>query len=229
MRQDLIPHYGDFINAALYDLQTIRSWLCMRWRRQFVIPAGQTSVSLNSPDGRFKEFVHSRHSVYLVGEGGALLPVDVVYEAAERKRVATFGAPTQLRVFLTWDAAEPRLNVAQAPTQDLTFRVLYYRYLPELVNDTDSNWFTEANRWPVLLTRAKYHAFSYVNDLQAAVAASDAAVNALGLAGAESVALGAGQLGKTHLPLLEANFNMLLNMLIKQEAASSGRGAVSNM
>ena len=177
LRNDL--SYDQFINSALREIQQRRSWSFMRTRQTITLPAGQTSVALPS---NFKELQNVRPCIMLaipdpsIPGAPVLKPVDVTYEQDETRRVWNWSASApSIRVFIQ-DEEDPvtfapikTINIAIAVLEDMPFVVRYYRFLPDLVNDTDTSPFID-NYPEMVELKAKVKAFNRINDPAAGTA-----------------------------------------------------------
>lgn len=174
LRNDL-GDYGLFVNAALREIQNRRSWSFMRTRATVTLLAGQTSVALPAD---YKELQNVRPAITLAIQdpavpGGAVAkPVNVVTEAQQVRSAWNFDLTMfpLMTVFINEesDLAVPgtqvkTISIAIPGTQDLVFNARYYRFLPDLVNDFDTNQFTI--QYPEMVElKAKTKAFNRIND-----------------------------------------------------------------
>lgn len=195
-RADLTPRLGDFLNAALRDIQTAHSWTRMRTSAVVTLAAGGSSVALPA---NFKELVGATNSVYR-RVSGLLQPVDVVSEAAERRRLWASGgsAPDEFRVFLGYAAEGVSLGVVRPLTEDAILEVRYYGFFDDLVDDSDTNWFLEGERWLMVLARAKQLCFEFLNDEMALRVGGQAGELVKDSAGADAGAEFAGRADASH-------------------------------
>lgn len=173
-RTDVGP-YGDLVNQAIREIQNRRSWSFMRTRTNITLPAGQTSVALPAD---YKELQNVRPAITLAIQdpavpGGAVAkPVQVVYEHQQVNFAWNFDLTmfplmsvciTEESDFTTYGTQVKTLGIVIPGTQDLVFNVRYYRFLPDLVNDSDTNQFTI--QYPELVElKAKAKAFNRIND-----------------------------------------------------------------
>jgi hypothetical protein len=173
LRNDL--SYDGFINDALREIQNRRSWSFMRTRATVTLPAGQTSVALPSD---YKELQNVRPAITLAIQdpavpGGAVAkPVNVVTESQQVRSAWNFDLTMfpLMSVFITQESDQTvpgalvnTLGIAIPGTQDLVFTVRYYRFLPDLVADGDTNQFTI--QYPEMVElKAKTKAFNRIND-----------------------------------------------------------------
>jgi hypothetical protein len=173
LRNDL--SYDTLVNAALREIQNRRSWSFMRTRAMVTLPAGQTSVALPAD---YKELQNVRPAVTLAIQdpavpGGAVAkPVNVVTESQQVRSAWNFDLTLfpLMTVFITQESSQTTpgtlintLGIVIPGTQDLVFNVRYYRFLPDLVADGDSNQFTI--QYPEMVElKAKTKAFNRIND-----------------------------------------------------------------
>lgn len=127
---ELLPTLGDFVNAALRQVQKDRSWPCMKTEEVFTIPAGASRVALPS---YFKE-LQSLDPVHVVLADGTTRPVDVAYvEQEERRRDWTVAGLAQMfRVALERDENGAWLRIADPASEAIRLRVKFYRFLADL-------------------------------------------------------------------------------------------------
>lgn len=178
-RDDLNASYGDFVNQAIREIENKRSWTQMKQTVEVTLLANTFTVNLPAD---FKEMQNVRPPVHqkLIAGGIDPLtglpisvdqivwrPVSVVYEHQEIHRIWSFGGLVgYIRMFLEKnpDGSGTSILGLEVPAiSNLTFRVKYYRYLPNLVNDTDTSPFIDA--YPqMVLDKAKEIAFDSIND-----------------------------------------------------------------
>lgn len=175
--------YADFINTGIKELEDLKSWKCMATQANVTILAGQKSVAM--PAG-FKE-LDARNTnggpvAFVLDDPnnpGAVFPVSAYFEAQELRRFFIFGGQLaisfgEMRVFLKSDKNGTTLGMVQPAVENLTFRVDYYGYLPDLVDETDVSPLAEA--YPeMVIAKAKALALASVNDVAAAGAEGFAA------------------------------------------------------
>ena len=159
-RDDL--DYAALINDALREIMQRRSWNAMRQVDEVVILKGNTSVAL---PGDFKEFTNTRPPVHQKSDAGTLLECDVwTREKVIRRNQHTVLKPlTGLQVYLDWQDGVPTLNLNDAPSEDVTFVISYFAYLPPLSDDADQNLLTR-DYAEMVIAKAKALAFEAVND-----------------------------------------------------------------
>lgn len=170
-RADREDEYPAWIDQAMREIQKDNAWCRLRTTREVQIPSGQSAVSLPSD---FNQFTRERDPVRVQGSNGTHYPCRLMTEeevislkAASIYPVTStsvLGSNIGLPVFLTYDTdTYPVLNVFVTATSDLDFIVSYYRYLPELQEDTDSNFFLQD--YPEMVkSKLKAVAFTEVND-----------------------------------------------------------------
>ena len=167
--------YRDFINEAINELQNLRSWDCMKMESDITIPQGELTV--NMPDG-FKELqpINTNGSPlsFVLNDPsnpGAVFPIDVSFQAQEIRRLWLFGGAVavwfgNMRIFLKKTAGVSFIGLQTPAPEDMTFRVDYFKYLTELVDDTDQS--PLANQYPeMVIAKAKSLALAAVNDAAA--------------------------------------------------------------
>jgi len=171
-RADLLADgmYGVFINEALREIQNRRSWSVMKNTVDIHIPNGSATVSDFPTD--FKEFQNLRPPMSIVltdpsTDSEVLKPIDVVDELQELRRVWNFGGLVwTLRVIADQNTGTTSVSIIVPAAEDLTLRMKYYRYLPLLTGDNDTNWFLQ-NFPRVVWSKAKANAFYEINDTKA--------------------------------------------------------------
>lgn len=174
-RNDLEGDYPNWVNQALLSITQDNNWNCMRTSDDFTILTGQTSVALSSD---FKGLTQKRSPVGLVdsASGGRIMPCDVRFLEDIERPNAFLSIPRSTTftrfgpdVYLHNDGNRWFLNVIDATSQDLVFRVKYFRFLPKLINDTDSNHMTET--YPEMVkAKVRSVGFEEIGDPMAATA-----------------------------------------------------------
>jgi hypothetical protein len=187
MRDDLAisPGYASFINEALTEVQRRRSWQVMKQVEFFTMPNGSSTITLayfdppaNTQPTNFKELTLQESPIHLKAQDLVLTPCDVwTMEKVLRRQArlisnsllySVYMHPDTTRrvsipVWVDWINGQPSLNILFAADSDLPFQVSYYAYLPDLVNNTDHNEFTD--RFPeMVIDKAKALAFASIND-----------------------------------------------------------------
>lgn len=176
--------YADFINQGIRELCQLRSWLCMATQTNVTIPTGQKSVAMPAD---FKE-LDARNTnggpvAFMLQDPanpGAVFPVQAYFEAEELRRFFKFGGQLavsfgEMRVFLKRDKNGTSLGMTSPALEDLTFRIDYYQFLPDLVQDTDTSPLAEL--YPeMVINKAKALALNSINDGAAAGAESIASI-----------------------------------------------------
>lgn len=174
-RADKEALYPVWINRALRKIQTDASFACMKDRQDVTISAGSTSALLPA---RFKELYPEQHPVAVVSPGlGAGIAAEIPCEVTSREdvvshrvssllpvRQASFsGSLIGYPVWIEHTASGWALNIADPASENLTFRVAHYAFLPELSADGDTNYLT-LNYPDLVENKAKAIAFMAVND-----------------------------------------------------------------
>lgn len=186
LRDDLASSYRSFINEALMEIQRRRSWQVMKQLDYFTIPNNASLVSLATNDTptatNFKELTKEKSPVHLRARDLVLTPCDVwTREKVLRRQsrlisnsilYSVYMHPDTTRrisvpVYILWTGGQPTLNILFAANGNLPFQVSYYGYLPDLVNDSDTNEFT-AHYPEMVVSKAKAIAFAAINDPVAA-------------------------------------------------------------
>lgn len=152
--------YADFINDGLREIQQLRSWKCMKHVSAVTMLNGTSSIAL--PAG-FKEFEPSVTPVFVTTDTGALAPIDVVSREQQLIRSSKFPSDSVIRAYNDWQDDVATLRISGQAEQDLVFTVSYYRFLPDLAADSDSNQFTIKYPWMVI-NKAKALALASIND-----------------------------------------------------------------
>jgi len=165
-RSDLANNYGEFVNGGIRTVEDDRSWGCMRTESNVTILNGTSSIALPA---RFKELQKPRGSVNVVLADGSLRPVEVVTEEEDLYRFwsvdATLSPDFRVNLKLNGIGNGGTLNLLGVASENLTFRLKFYQYLPDLSADSDHNWFTD-EQWEMVLAAAKFTAFELINDSQ---------------------------------------------------------------
>lgn len=167
--------YADFINTGIKELCDLKSWDCMSTQTTVTIPTGQKSIALPAAMKELDARNTNGGPVAFVLDDpenpGAVYPVSAYFEAEELRRFFKFGGQLaisfgEMRVFLKKDHTGYSLGMAAPALEDLTFRVDYYGYLPDLVEDTDVS--PLANEYPeMVIAKAKSLALASINDAAA--------------------------------------------------------------
>ncbi len=153
-RTDLIDIVGDFINIAMRKLEKDNSafgnWKCMEKRKQTVTNEQYISI----PTG-YKEpiwfSVIENNLYYPIKKVSQLDILENVYDSTQKGRPLYYATIYATQEFL----------LIPAPDKEYTFELYYYGYTPDLVDDSDTNWWTE-NAWEVLLYGALLEAEPYL-------------------------------------------------------------------
>lgn len=167
--------YADFINQAIKELEDLRSWNCMSTQvnvtilsttKSIPIPADFKELDARNTNGGPIAFVLTDPN-----NPGAVYPVIASFEAEELRRFFKFGGQLaiafgEMRVFLKTDKTGTVLGMVSPALEDLTFRIDYYQYLPDLVEETDTSPLAEA--YPeMVIAKAKALALASINDAAA--------------------------------------------------------------
>ena len=112
--------------------------------------------------------LQKRHAVHYVCDDGGLMPVELVEEWQQIHRNWAYGGCPPV----TWPPrafyerrsdTESVIGILEPLIQKFNFRVQYFGYLPDLVNDTDTSPIIDA--YPrMVIAKAKAIAFSDIND-----------------------------------------------------------------
>lgn len=174
-RHDLKHRYGQWINRGLRKIQQDTSWQCMSHVSEVVLPNGSSEVEL---PGDFKELTFEKTPVHMKivdSVGTQYFPCKVqTFEqlTAQNAHVLYPYSQTTVRtqqiglpVYISPNGVTARwfLNIVEEADADLTFRVSYYRYLPELADDDDENFFTR-NYEEMVEAVVKKIGFTAIND-----------------------------------------------------------------
>lgn len=175
-RPDMSYKYLPWINRALRKIQQDYSWNCMRHAIEVTITSGTGSVALPSD---FKELTPEKSPVMLksietagrtrfypsrVGTFEDISRKDayLLYPYAPQAVVTDkYGIP----VYLSIDdqASVWTLNIVGTTNQDITYRVSYFRFLPQLKENTDENFLTREYE-EMVEVKLKATAFMSLND-----------------------------------------------------------------
>ncbi len=162
-RPDLSNIVGDFINMAMHRLEKENSgfgnWKCMEKRK--TVTTSEPYISIPS---RYKEAIWLKvidgNRYYDLSKTSPQTALSLYPYIDESK-----GRP----VIYSTIMATNEFLVRPTPDKEYTFDLYYYAYTADLVNDDDTNWWTE-NAWEVLLYGALGEASPYlVNDERIAV------------------------------------------------------------
>ena len=160
-RDDLAGDYDNWINRGLKAIQRDYNFLCMKTTADIVCPAAASSAPM--PDD-FKQLCTERGSVSLVDPAGSgLLPLEV---KSRERLICLARVPNRTvvpYVYLENDGKDASLNMLDSTTSETTFRIAYYRFLPDLSADDDENYFTTMFE-DMVQARIKAVAFSIIND-----------------------------------------------------------------
>lgn len=167
-RGDLEGMYRTWVNRALRSIQHDNDFNCMRSSVTPTILNGETSVPLPSD---FKQFTTSDSPVCLSTNGAHLPCLLTFQESTQRLNSASAGITITREgfssrgpdVFLTNDGNRFFLNIDFPATQNLDFRVSHFRFLPELLEDRDSNHLTTTYE-EMVLAKVKSVAFEEISD-----------------------------------------------------------------
>ena len=165
LRDDLSANYGDYINQALREIQNRRSWTFMKNTVQPVtIPPSDGNATADLP-ADFKE-LQRRTAVEFIADDGGYIPAELVTEEQQIFRIWAFGGTPITtwppRVFLLRESTA-KLGMIEPLIEPFSFRVKYFRFLPDLVNDTDTSPFIDA--YPrMVFSKARAIAFDDIND-----------------------------------------------------------------
>lgn len=163
--------YPKWINRAIKKICQDRSWNFMRSTANVTISSGSSSTNLPSD---FKELQNERPAVFLISANGDATntPVRITSRAyLDDHNTATMwpqgwggGSQSNLEAFIEQTVSGTyNLHTASELDQDAVFRVQYYGFLSELLNNTDSNYITN-NYEDMLIAKIKEIAFLSVND-----------------------------------------------------------------
>lgn len=159
-RSDMSEFYGDWVNQALRTIYQDVSWNCMRTNADVVISANTSFVSLPSD---FKELTKAQSPVCARATDDSLIPVDVTRREDIIRLAATRLPYIADRVYIDNDGDGWTLCLLNNATTDLTFNVSYYRLLPSLEADTDTNYILTSYE-EMVKAKIKAVGFSEIND-----------------------------------------------------------------
>jgi hypothetical protein len=167
-RDDLADLYGDFVNRAAHDMQVDANWNAMRNLNTITLTAGDLTATM--PEN-FKSVTKLKTPISLVRSDGTTAPCEIYSrEEIDRLRLSfgalaesTTGRDRKLSVFLDCQDGLWVVGIPTAVDEDLTFRISYFGFLRDMVEDEDSNLLSQ-NYPDVILERAKMLAFRAVND-----------------------------------------------------------------
>ena len=161
--------YTKWINRAIKKICQDRSWNCMRKTTNATIASGFSNVQLPSD---FKELQNERPAVFLISSDGSetKAPVSVTSRAymdehsqALWPSVST-GSQSHLEAFIEQTSSGSYIfNIDETVDQDVVYRLQYFGFFNDLVNDLESNYITN-NYEDMLISKIKEIAFLSVND-----------------------------------------------------------------
>lgn len=166
MRDDLAEFHKSWINQSIREICQDISFNCMRTLATVTIDSGSSFVGLPAD---FKEFTPARPPVHLIGSDNSLTPVDVTRREDIIKLRATFSSSVSsnqsgsLQVYVANDGDSWTLNLLDAAGSETQFQVSYFRILPSLEDENDSNYLTTTYE-DLVKAKIKAIAFSEVND-----------------------------------------------------------------
>jgi hypothetical protein len=179
-RPDMSFKYLTWINRALKKITQDFSWNCMRHSETVTVLSGESSVKL--PDD-YKEMtpeespVHLRHSEATGKIRWVPSKLSTFEELARKDAMLLFPYAPQsvitdkfgIPVYTSVEGDEQvwYLNVFGTADADLPFRVSYFRFLPRLESDTQSNYLTREYE-EMVEAKLKATAFMSLNDPVAA-------------------------------------------------------------
>jgi hypothetical protein len=148
-RDDLRDNYGLWVNRALRSIQADYNYNCMRHDEFVTIPSGATGASLPVD---YKELQNARPPVWVrsseIDGRAGWLPCDVRREEEPMRTAASLYFPHRTSrgpdVWLSTDGDRWFLNMLDVALGDVQFRVKYFRFLPPLREDDDSNDLTRS-------------------------------------------------------------------------------------
>ncbi len=171
VRTDLEDLYGDFINEAIREIASRRNWTSMKQVDTVTLTGGQLTV--NMPDD-FKALTTEKTPIFHVTTDGLLMPCNI-YSPEKLGRLnasfgslmsATTGRDRRLSILVDIQDGLWFIGIPASTTEDISFRVSYFRYFPVLDADTDENAMTRD--YPqVIINRAKAIALRLINDEEA--------------------------------------------------------------
>ena len=163
--------YTKWINRGIRKICQDRSWNCMRKSANVTISSGSSSVNLPAD---FKELQNERPAVFYCDPANAenKTPVRITSRAYMDDHDTGMlwppawaaGSQTALEAFIEQSSTgQYTLNVDDNLSQDATYRVQYFGFFDDLVNNADSNYITN-NYEDMLTCKIKEIAFLSVND-----------------------------------------------------------------
>lgn len=160
-RSDLSDQYDDWINRGIRAIQRDFDYNCMRHVASVPMLLGQSTAQLPND---FKRLQTEKGSVALYDPvRGGNIPVEVKTRERLVCLTQTQTRTTIPQVFLSNDGKTAFLNLLDTTSNNITFSVAYFRYLPKLVAETDENYFTVEFE-DMVQARVKAVAFSIIND-----------------------------------------------------------------
>lgn len=180
-----VVFYPLWINRALRKIQTDCSFSFMRTRADVALTAGNASALLPST---YKELTPELYPVTVVDPSLVGPFAELPCELTSREKILSYRASTfvpalpanvrgrlnGLPVWVENTASGWTLNLIDALTQDVTFRVSHYGFLPDLAAETDTN--ALLTNYPDLVeNKVKAIAFTSINDPVAAMFEGNAA------------------------------------------------------
>lgn len=163
--------YPIWINRALRRIQMSANFSGMKQRLSYTIPSGQSSVLLGA---QFKELTPELSPITIVDPslpaGSQEVPCEVTsrealtsYRASTNVAMTPPSVPGRVSVFIENTSAGWTLNVNFVTDTALNFKVSHFRFVDELVNNTDTNFLLKD--YPELVeSKLKAIAFAALND-----------------------------------------------------------------
>jgi hypothetical protein len=172
-RSDLEHRYVSFINRSLRKLQQDQDWARTKTIIEVTIPQLEESVSLPAD---FKAMTQEQFPVMVRSQDNQTwLPCPLQSEEyCLRYQATTFYPPSQISqfmaragvtVFTRRDLNGDTLRIGLPAAEDLKFRVSYFRFLPDLVEDKDDNFLTREYE-DLVEHRILATAFASINDVE---------------------------------------------------------------
>lgn len=185
-RNDLRAEYKDFINQAIHNAQERRSWGCMTHKDTKTLQSGRTFVIM---PGDFKELQRGQAPIGILNNqttsfGPLYLPCRIMSKR-ELERLNTYGVyngvffyglfsqalnPYQfvnLPIYIDWQDGFPAINILGKASTDITFIINYFKWIPSLEKEEDTNWFTMTAP-EMIYNKAMALAFEMIKDYEAA-------------------------------------------------------------
>ncbi len=161
---------GYFVNRAIRKAQEKHNFLTQERLLTYTTTAGSITLGAGPANYRFKEF---RGQPYYTPFVGRAVPIELAYNPlGDIYSPLDIGSPRLITMLNTSDLGVFNFQVFPYPDgnseyADGEYRITipYWRYVPDLVNDTDTNWFT-IQAPDYIINKATYETFAAERDTE---------------------------------------------------------------